>query len=124
MEQTKNLCAQIPISLYTQVTEGKDASGLPLREYVTAVLTEYYMMKGTGGNTMENKSKTLAFKIDEELYQRIKTHLARESARTGKKLTQQGFVLDLIEKALQQSELQAMEEAVGSPAEADPTEPT
>ena len=57
MEKTKNLCAQIPISLYTQVTEGKDASGLPLREYVTAVLTEYYMMKGIGGNTMEKKAE-------------------------------------------------------------------
>ena len=124
MEKTKNLCAQIPISLYTQVAEGKDASGLPLREYVTAVLTEYYMMKGIGGNTMGKKSRTLAFKIDEELYQRIKAHLVRESARTGKKLTQQGFVLDLIEKALRQSELQAAEEAVGSPAETNPTEPT
>ena len=73
---------------------------------------------------MGKKSRTLAFKIDEELYQRIKAHLARESARTGKKLTQQSFVLDLIEKALRQSERQAVEEAVGNPAEADPTEPT
>lgn len=73
---------------------------------------------------MENKNRTLAFKIDEELYQRIKAHLTRESARTGKKLTQQGFVLGLIEEALRQSERQAAEEAVGNPAEADPTEPT
>ena len=72
---------------------------------------------------MENKSRTLAFKIDEELYQRIKAHLARESTRTGKKLTQQGFVLGLIEEALRQSEQQAAEEVVGSPAEADSPEP-
>lgn len=57
------------------------------------------------------QTRTLAFQIDEELFQRIKAHLARESARTGKKLTQRDFVLGLIEEALQQSELQAEEAA-------------
>ena len=57
------------------------------------------------------QTRTLAFQIDEELFQRIKAHLSRESARTGKKLTQRDFVLGLIEEALQQSELQAEEAA-------------
>ncbi len=34
-----------------------------------------------------NSSRTLAFQISEELFQRIKAHLERETARTGKKLT-------------------------------------
>ncbi|MGO5049033.1 hypothetical protein [Dysosmobacter sp. Sow4_B12] len=75
-------------------------------------------------NAFPDGVSILAFKIDEELYQRIKAHLVRESARTGKKLTQQGFVLGLIGEALQQSERQAAEEAGGNPAEVDPTEPT
>ena len=51
-----------------------------------------------------NGTKTLAFQISAELFQRIKDHLAYESSRTGKKLTQRDFVLGLIEQALAEAE--------------------
>ena len=78
------------------------------------------------------KNRTLAFQIDEELFQRIKAHLERESARLGRKLTQREFVLGLIEEALEAAERQAVEdipepeeeqlseEAGVSPCEAQP----
>ena len=95
MEQRKNLCAQVPISLHNRVTEAKEALGQTTAEYITNLLTEYYEMKENGGNTaMTNgKNRTMAFQIDEELFQRIKTHLDRESARLGRKVTQREFVL-------------------------------
>ena len=40
-------------------------------------------------------SRMMAFQISEKLFQRIKTHPARETARTGVKLTQRDFDLDL-----------------------------
>ena len=46
----------------------------------------------------------MAFQIPGELFQRIKTHLARETARTGVKLTQRDFILGLIEQALADAE--------------------
>ena len=46
----------------------------------------------------------MAFQIPEELFQRIKEYLARESSRTGKKLTQREFVLGLIEEALERAD--------------------
>ena len=49
-------------------------------------------------------TRTMAFQIPEELFQRIKAHLERESARTGHKLTQREFVLGLIEQALNEAE--------------------
>lgn len=49
-------------------------------------------------------TKTLAFQIPEELFYRIKDHLAREKERTGKKLSQRDFVLGLIERALEEAE--------------------
>ena len=52
-------------------------------------------------------SRTMAFQIPEDLFQRIKAHLERETARTGKKLTQREFVLGLIEEALNEAERQA-----------------
>lgn len=108
MEQTKGLSCQIPESLHARVTAERIAANQSLGEYMTELLTAYY---NNGGNKTMAQTRTLAFQIDEELFQRIKAHLARESARTGKKLTQRDFVLGLIEEALQQSELQAEEAA-------------
>ncbi len=108
MEQKKNLCAQIPLSLHTQVSEAREAAGQTTSEYITNLLIEYYNLKKDGGTmTMSGNSRTMAFQIPETLFQRIKTHLERESQRTGRKLTQREFVLSLIEEALNEAERQA-----------------
>ena len=46
----------------------------------------------------------MAFQISEELFQRIKRHLERETLHSGKKLTQRDFVLNLITQALDESD--------------------
>jgi hypothetical protein len=46
-------------------------------------------------------TRTLAVQISEELFQRLKAHLAQESERTGRKITQKEFLLALIEQALE-----------------------
>ena len=45
MEQKKNLCAQIPLSLHTQVSEAREAAGQTTSEYITNLLIEYYNLK-------------------------------------------------------------------------------
>ena len=106
MAATKNLCAQIPTDLHQRVCEARGQSGLTTAQYITNLLIEYYEMKKNGGNaTMTNSNtRTMAFQIPEDLFQRIKAHLERETARTGKKLTQREFVLGLIEEALEAAE--------------------
>ena len=42
MEGTRNLCAQIPISLHDRVRSEKEALGISLNEYVTKLLKEYF----------------------------------------------------------------------------------
>ena len=121
MEQRKNLCAQIPLSLHAQVTEAKEQLGQTTSEYITSLLTEYYEMKKDGGNkTMAANTRTMAFQISEDLFQRIKAHLDRESARLGRKVTQREFVLGLIEEALEAAEQQFREE---NPETAEPQLP-
>lgn len=126
MPATRNLCAQLPLDLHQRVCETREESGLTTAQYITNLLLEYYEMKENGGNAaMTNgKNRTLAFQIDEELFQRIKAHLERESARLGRKLTQREFVLGLIEEALEAAERQAdspePEEAGAGPCEAQP----
>lgn len=97
MADKKNLCAQIDIALHNRVTEEKDRLEMTTSQYIAALLTEYYKMKDENGGINMTGSRTMAFQIPEELFQRIKTHLARETARTGVKLTQRDFVLGLIE---------------------------
>ncbi len=103
--ERKNLCAQIPITLHQRVTQGKEASDCQtLGDYITEVLTAYYDYIEHKGESSMNGTKTLAFQISAELFQRIKDHLSYESNRTGKKLTQRDFVLGLIEQALAETE--------------------
>lgn len=64
------------------------------------------------------KNRTMAFQISEELFQRIKDHLDRESARLGRKVTQREFVLGLIEGALNMAEPMDVDEAGVAPCEA------
>lgn len=101
----KNLCALIPLELHERVTQEKDRAGQTIGQYITNLLTEYYTIKENGGTTMA-ENRTMAFQISEELYQRIKRHLERESARAGKKLTQRKFILGLVEEALAQAEVE------------------
>lgn len=120
MAAKKNLCAQIDIDLHRKITEAKEQAGLTTAEYITNLLLEYYEMKENGGKQImaTNGTRTMAFQIPEELFNRIKAHLERETARTGRKLTQRDFVLGLIEEALGAAERQAGEEGENVPCEA------
>ena len=122
MPNTKNLCAPIPLELFARVCEGREKAGLTNSAYITQVLTEYYEWKENGGKLMaqENgKTRTLAFQISEELFQRIKAHLERETARTGKKFTQRDFVIGLIEAALAEAERESAVDSGGMPEDAE-----
>ena len=121
MSTTKNLCAQISLDLHQKISEAREAAGLTTAQYITELLTEYFKMKENGGNiTMtNNNTRTLAFQISEDLFQRIKTHLERETQRTGRKLTQREFVLRLIEEALEAAEQQEEAAPISNGDEAD-----
>ena len=105
MPGSRNLCAQIPIDLHQRICEAREQSGLTTAQYITNLLIEYYEMKENGGKTvMANNTRTMAYQIPEELFQRIKAHLERETQRTGRKVTQRESVLGLIEEALETAE--------------------
>lgn len=119
MATTKNLCAQIPIALHERVSEERERLGQTTSEYIANLIQEYYNMieNQKGGIHMTEKSRTMAFQVPEELFQRIKRHLERETLRTGKKLTQRDFVLNLITQALDEAEAESAAE-LDFPAEA------
>ena len=103
MEATKNLCAQIPESLHAKVRTEQEQSGKTLSQYVTELITQYYQQKE--GKKMDG-TRTMAFQIPEDLFQRIKRYLDSETERTGKKLSQREFVLGLIQQALDSASIE------------------
>ena len=106
MATTKNLCAQIPIALHERVSEERERLGQTTSEYIANLIQEYYNMieNQKGGIHMTEKSRTMAFQVPEEL-------------RTGKKLTQRDFVLNLITQALDEADAESAAEQ-DFPAEA------
>ena len=80
----------------------KEQLGLKtLGEYVELILKEHF----EGGGITMAETKTLAFKITEELDQRLKNFIAAEK-KHGRKITQKEFVIGLIEQALDAYEAQ------------------
>ena len=123
MAATRNLCAQLPLDLHQRVCKAREQSGLTTAQYITNLLIEYYEMKENGGNTtMAANTRTMAFQIDEALFQRIKAHLERESARLGRKVTQKEFVLNAIIGVLNMEEPMDVDESGVSPCEAPDTQ--
>ena len=101
-ENKRNLCAMIPVELHERVRAAQEQAGMTLSAYITELLTDYYE-KG-GKEKMSNGIRTMAFQMPEELFERLKAHLDRESARTGKKVSQKEFVLNLIRQALDEAD--------------------
>lgn len=100
-ENQKNLCAMLPAELHSRVRAEQEQAGLTLSAYMTQLLTNYY--EG-GKEKMEKGTRTMAFQMPEEMFQRLKNYLERESARTGKKVSQKEFVLGLVQRALDEAE--------------------
>ena len=100
-DSKKNLCAMIPVELHERVRAEQEQAGLTLSAYMTGLLTNYFEKRSE--KTMDGM-RTMAFQMPEEMFQRLKAHLERESARTGKKVSQKQFVLDLIRQALDEAE--------------------
>lgn len=113
-ENQRNLCAMIPAELHSRVRAEQEQAGLTLSAYMTWLLTNYYEKRE---EKMAEGIRTMAFQMPEEMFNRLKAHLERESARTGKKVSQKEFVLNLIQKALDEAEAAEREEGADNGAD-------
>lgn len=86
MEEKKNLCAPIPLSLHQRLRTEQEQRGQTLD-----ILREHF--EG-GARTMNANNRTIAFQVPEELFDRLKDYLARNG------LKQKDFILGLIEREL------------------------
>ena len=95
MEEKKNLCAPIPLSLHQRLRAEQEQRGQTLSDYITDILNEHF--EG-GAKNMGNTNRTIAFQVPEELFERLKEYLAARN------LKQKQFLIQLIENALDDTE--------------------
>lgn len=98
--ETKGITCKIPLDLHQQITREIQDNEITMGKFVEQIIREHLVKE----EKHMDKSRTLAFQVSEEFFQRIKEYLARYEQIFGKKLSQRQFVLGLIQQALENSE--------------------
>ena len=91
--EKKNLCAQLPLTLHSQVRERQELSGMTLSEYMTWLITTFYQKEEEKQMT-NPETRTVAFQVPAELFEQFKAYLERHQIK------QKAFFLDSIQRAI------------------------
>ena len=105
--ETKGITCKIPLELHQQIKEEQERLGITMNQYIEMVLREHFTPKG---EVNMGKTRTLAFQVSEELFEKVKDYLTRYEQAYGRRLTQKEFVISLIENALEEAEDDSPEE--------------
>lgn len=97
--ETKGITCKIPLDLHSRISGEMRKKELTVSQYIELVIREHM----DGGIAM-GKTRTLAFQVSEELFQKIKDYLDRYEQTYRRKLTQKEFVIGLIEQTLEEAE--------------------
>ena len=92
-QEKKNLCAQLPLTLHSQVRERQESSGMTLSEYMTWLITTFYQKEEEKQMT-NPETRTVAFQVPAELFEQFKAYLDRHQIK------QKAFVLDCIQRVI------------------------
>ena len=106
MSQTKGISVSVDVDLHSRAKAEQERLELTMSQFITLVIEEHFNQKE--GKNMSEKTRTLAFQVSEELFQRVKNHLSRNP-----KLSQREFVISLIEQALDAAEAAIASEESG-----------
>lgn len=95
------LTVTIPDNLHQQIRDELERQGITTAQFIEQAVTTFFE-KSKGVSNMA--TRTLAFQVSEELLQRIKTFLARYEQIYHRKLSQKEFLVNLIERELDEAE--------------------
>ena len=116
--ETKGITVKIDAGLHTQVREYVEAHNMTMGEFVAQALDNelHPKFQMQEANKMAN-TRTIAFQVPEDLFQRIKDYLARNN------MTQRQFFLGLIEAELDREQNEISDIQAAESAEADSAAP-
>lgn len=116
--ETKGITVKIDAGLHAQVREYVESHGMTMGEFVAQALDNelHPKLQMQEVNKMAN-TRTIAFQVPEDLFQRIKDYLARNN------MTQRQFFLGLIEAELDREQTELNDIQAVESAEADSAAP-
>ncbi len=118
-DEKKGITVKIDADLHAEVRQYLEQHGMTMAEFVTQALDDELHPKHTIKEEKDmSNTRTIAFQVPEELFQRIKEYLSRNN------ITQRQFVIGLIETELDREQTQRASVIEEAPAEeaADLTE--
>lgn len=109
----RKLTVSIPDDLHQKIREELEKQGITTSQFIEQAVTNFFE-NPKGENNMA--TRTLAFQVSEELFQRVKVYLARYEEIHHRRLSQKEFVIGLIEAELDESdeEFEAAEAAAAT----------
>ncbi len=95
------LTVSIPDDLHQKIREELEKQGITTSQFIEQAVTNFF--ENSKGET-NMATRTLAFQVSEELFQRVKAYLARYEEVHHRKLSQKEFVISLIEAELDEAD--------------------
>ncbi len=95
------LTVSIPDDLHQKIREELEKQGITTSQFIEQAVTNFFE-NPKGDNNMA--TRTLAFQVSEELFQRVKAYLARYEEIHHRRLSQKEFVIGLIEAELAEAD--------------------
>ena len=107
MAEMKNICGKIPMELHAKMRQEIEQREISTQQFIQQVIEEHFTEKG---GQINMAVRTVAVQVSEELFARLKAAVAKRGCR------QKDFLIELIEKAIEEIEAEFEgEKAVSEP---------
>ncbi|WP_330427036.1 hypothetical protein [Blautia sp. OF11-22] len=98
MTEMKNICGKIPKDLHEKVREEIELTESSTQKFIQQVIEEHFERLAGKGEMSMGTARTIAVQVSEELFQRLKTVIAKKGMK------QKDFLIQIIEEALEKAE--------------------
>ena len=98
MTEMKNICGKIPMDLHEKVREEIELTESSTQKFIQQVIEEHFERFAGKGEMSMGTARTIAVQVSEELFQRLKTVIAKKGMK------QKDFLIQIIEEALEKAE--------------------
>ena len=98
MAEMKNICGKIPMDLHEKVREEIELTESSTQKFLQQVIEEHFNRLEGKGEISMGTARTIAVQVSEELFQRLKTVIAKKGMK------QKDFLIQIIEEALEKAE--------------------
>ena len=98
MTEMKNICGKIPKDLHEKVREEIELTESSTQKFIQQVIEEHFERLAGKGEMSMGTARIIAVQVSEELFQRLKTVIAKKGMK------QKDFLIQIIEEALEKAE--------------------